>query len=140
MGRDRERTRAEKKDVQNEREGRKYAKKKRRRRRSEERERQWRRLLLIPSKSKPSPTTSRPSAEARRGLFFRPWHRGLLWERGQPLHTKLFTAQCALFQGTADKGTPLLLHSSSKLELVQLKLVVHSKRLFWTARLPTTVR
>jgi len=56
------------------------------------------------------------------------------------LHTKLFTVQCALFQGTADKGTPLLLHSSSKLELVQLKLVVHSKRLFWTAWLPTTVR
>merc|ERR1711904_282422 len=74
MGRDRDRdrecTRAEKKDVQNEREGRKYAKKKRRRRRSEERERQWRRFLLIPSKAKPSPTTSRPSAEARRGLFF----------------------------------------------------------------------
>merc|ERR1712157_167741 len=125
--RDRERTRAEKKDVQNEREGRKYAKKKRRRRRSEERERQWRRFLLIPSK-------------AKEGAFFRPWHRGLLWERGQPLHTKLFTVQCALFQGTADKGTPLLLHSSSKLELVQLKLVVHSKRLFWTAWLPTTVR
>merc|ERR1712118_16802 len=67
--RDRERTRAEKKDVQNEREGRKYAKKKRRRRRSEERERQWRRFLLIPSKAKPSPTTSRPSAEARGGFF-----------------------------------------------------------------------
>merc|ERR1712118_201224 len=53
-----------------EREGRKYAKKKRRRRRSEDRERQWRMFLLIPSKAKPSPTTSRPSAEARRGLFF----------------------------------------------------------------------
>merc|ERR1712188_88524 len=87
-------TRAEKKDAQDEREGRKDAKKKRRR--IEEGERQWRRFLLIPSKAKPSPTTSRPSAEARRGLFF-DYGTGVCSGNGVSHCTRSYSRCSALF-------------------------------------------
>merc|ERR1712207_15663 len=52
-----------------------------------------------PQQSKAKPHHQPSLSRGKEGAFFRPWHRGLLWERGQPLHTKLFTVQCALFRG-----------------------------------------